>query len=81
MTLEKELLNETKEWLTKIKAERKKIELKDRSKQDTLKNIDAYISDAQHFLENGDLIRAFEAVIWSWCILELCLELGVFRKA
>lgn len=74
------LRNETEKWLKKIKAERKKIRLKDVSKKSMIKNMDAYISDSEHFLEKGDLIRAFEAVIWSWSILELCLELEIFAK-
>lgn len=81
MTLEKNLQTETEKWLKKIKTERKKIKLNDKSKENMLKNMDAYISDSQHFLKKGDMIRSFEAVIWSWSILELGLELEFFEKA
>lgn len=80
MTVEKDLKNETEKWLKKIQADRKKIRLADKSKENMLKNMDAYMSDSEHFLKKGDLIRSFEAVIWSWSILELGLELGIFSK-
>ena len=78
--MEETLRKETEKWLVKIKEERKKIELADTSKEEFLKNIDAYISDSEHFLENNDLIRAFEAVIWAWSILETCKELGILKS-
>ena len=78
MTLEKELKDETEKWLSRAKEKREEIVLVDNTKEDMLKNADAYISDAKHFLEKGDLIRAFEAVTWSWSIMELCLDLGIF---
>lgn len=33
-------------------------------------NFEAYISDARHFLEQGDYIRAFEAAVFASGILE-----------
>lgn len=79
MTLDKELKEETEKWLKRIKAERKKIALIG-SKKDFLRNIDAYISDSEHFLQKNDLIRAFEAVIWSWANLELGLQLNILKQ-
>lgn len=70
MGIEEELKQETQKWLEKIKHEREKIEL-GKSKVDFVKNIDAYISDSQHFLKKNDYIRAFEAVIWAWAYLEI----------
>ena len=81
MTLEKDLKQETEKWLKKIRTERKKIKLAESSKENMLKNMDAYISDSGHFLEKSDLIRSFEAVIWAWSILELGLELEIFKKS
>ena len=78
--IEKQLREETEKWLKKIKIERKKIKLSDKSKENVLKNMDAYVSDSEHFLKKGDLIRAFEAVTWAWSILELGLELEIFEK-
>ena len=77
--IEKELMEETNKWLEKIKEKRKRIVLKDESKTDLLKNIDAYISDTSHFLEKKDYIRAFEAVIWAWSWVEILGELGIIE--
>jgi len=43
-------------------------------------NITAYISDCRYFLEQGDLIRAFEAVIWAWAWIEIGLDVGVLVR-
>lgn len=80
MTIEKDLTRETEKWLKKAKEKRVKTVLLDKTKQGMLKNIDAYISDSEHFLKKDDLIRAFEAVTWAWSILELGLELEIFKK-
>lgn len=42
-----------------------------------LSNIRAYLSDSCHFAEKGDLIRAFEAVVWAWAWIEIGLEVGI----
>ena len=81
MSLENDLRKETNKWLVKIKDERKGIVLTDKKKPELLENIDAYIADSGHFLNKGDLIRAFEAVIWGWANLELGLELGILERA
>ena len=68
MAIDEDLRRETEKWLAKIEEERKKIGSGD---DYIIKNIDAYISDSRHFMEKGDLIRAFEAVVWSWAYLEI----------
>ncbi len=72
--IEKELEKETKKWLGKITG----VEITPISeKGEWLKeNIEAYISDCRHFLEENDLVRAFECVIWAWAFLEIGKELG-----
>jgi len=75
--LENDLRSETEKWLKKIKAERKKIRLKDKTKANFLTNIDAYISDSEHFLKKQDLIRSFEAVIWAWAWLEIGTQMKI----
>lgn len=77
MTVEKNLRAETEKWLKKAAAKRKKIRLLDKSKSDMIKNIDAYISDTEHFAKKGDLVRAFEAIVWAWAWIEILEELGV----
>ena len=73
-----ELREETEKWLSRAREKREEIALVDKSKEDMLKNVDAYISDAKHFMDKDDMVRAFEAVIWSWAIMETCLDLGIF---
>ena len=77
MAVEEDLRKETEKWLNKIKTERKKIVAC--SKEDFLKNIDAYISDSEHFLQSNDLIRAFEAVTYAWGILETLRNLEIIK--
>jgi hypothetical protein len=80
MSVETDLGEETEKWLAKIKSKRGKTVLIDKTKSELLENMDAYIADSEHFLKKGDLIRAFEAVIWSWANLELGLQLGILEQ-
>ena len=79
MALDEELKQETEKWLQRIKSEREKITLIDKNKENFLNNIDSYVADSEHFLANGDLIRAFEAVIWAFAWMEIGKELGIIR--
>ena len=45
-----------------------------------LENISAYLKDSNYFLEKGDLIRGFEAVIWAWAWMEIGLEIKSLEK-
>ena len=74
MVLYEELKKEIKKWLEKI--EKLEIKPKNDNGEEFKNNIEAYIHDSKYFLEGGDLIRAFEAVIWAWAFLEICKELG-----
>jgi len=69
------LKKETEKWLSKLEKGRSRVHILKESKElkAVLKNLDAYISDTRHFLQKGDFIRAFEAIIYGWGILE-CLE-------
>lgn len=77
--INEEIKAETEKWLKKAKEKRAKIKLLDKSKQDMIKNIDAYISDSQHFMKKGDLVRSFEAVIWCWAWMEILEELKIVK--
>ena len=70
MDVGEDLKHETEKWLKKAKEKRK-----DFPDGKHTKNIDAYISDSQHFMKKGDLVRAFEAVIWAWAWMEILEEL------
>lgn len=75
--LEEELRKETLKWLERIEDRVKEIE----GDEGFLRNINAYISDSRYFLEKGDLIRAFECVVWAWAWLEIGLEVGKLHEA
>lgn len=74
--LETGLREETLKWLGKAEDLFSDISGDERF----IENISAYISDSRYFLEKGDLIRAFEAVIWAWAWMEIGIETGDLKK-
>jgi hypothetical protein len=77
MDTEQSLIFETKKWLKKI--EDAKISAKEKRGEEYKKNIEAYISDSKHFMEKGDYVRAFEAVVWAWAFLEISKDLRLIE--
>ena len=76
---EKTLENETKKWLKKLEG-RLLVPIKETPEvNEQITNIKAYQSDCKHFLEKGDLVRAFEAIIYAWGILETLERLGLLK--
>lgn len=80
METEKRLTEEIEKWTGKMRAELENMEAYGSKGEEFTKNIKAYVSDSSHFLEKGDLIRSFEAIIWAWAWLEIGKELGFLRK-
>jgi len=76
MNLEESLLAETLKWQGKAEDLYARVG----GEGQFLENISAYISDSRYFLERGDLIRAFEAVIWAWAWMEIGLLEGILQK-
>ncbi|MEM7826802.1 MAG: DUF357 domain-containing protein [Candidatus Aenigmatarchaeota archaeon] len=74
MSIEKQLIEETNKWKNRIEAKIKEIKSLSEEEKKTLANINAYIKDSEYFLKRGDLIRAFEAVIWAWALYEINFE-------
>lgn len=72
------LKQEIEKMLTKIEPLVDKIEVRDEKGERMLSNMKAYIDDSKHFLENGDLVKSFEAIVFAYGILETCIDLGVF---
>ncbi|WP_456368826.1 DUF357 domain-containing protein [Geoglobus sp.] len=70
MNVEEELRKETLKWLERIEA------LKFDGDRRFVENIRAYISDSHYFLDKGDLVRAFECVVWAWAWLEIGRDFG-----
>lgn len=74
--LAEDLRAETLKWLTRAEELFRKLT----GEEQFLENISAYLSDSRHFLDKGDLIRAFEAVVWAWAWMEIGLERGMLRE-
>ena len=70
MRAEEELRLETFKWLEKIES----IEFS--GEKGFVENIRTYIKDSRYFLEKGDLVRAFECVVWAWAWLEIGRDYG-----
>jgi hypothetical protein len=75
--LEEDLRAETEKWQKKAQDLYENVS----GDSEFLENIFAYIRDCQYFLEKGDLIRAFEAVIWAWAWMEIGLEKGLLQQS
>jgi hypothetical protein len=73
--LENDLRAETVKWQKKAQDLYENIS----GDREFLENVSAYIRDCQYFLEKGDLIRAFEAVIWAWAWMEIGLDKGLLQ--
>ncbi len=76
---DKVTVEEIEKWASKLDAVSGSVDVFDTRGESMLQNMQAYISDSQHFKERGDLVRSFEALVWAWCIYEICSELGVFN--
>jgi len=76
--IEDELRNETEKWLERAEERLSKLKVKKGGKK-FLENVKAYVEDSKWFLERGDLIRAFECVIWAWAWMEIGLEVGLLE--
>ncbi len=74
--LAEDLRAETLKWLDRATGLFRNLAGDDRF----LENISAYLSDSKYFLEMGDLIRAFEAVVWAWAWMEIGLEMGLLSE-
>ncbi|MDI6721773.1 MAG: DUF357 domain-containing protein [Candidatus Aenigmarchaeota archaeon] len=73
------LKEEIEKWATRAKEKRKRIFV-EKGRENLLVNIDAYISDSEHFLRKNDLIRSFESIIWAWAWIEILQELRIVKE-
>jgi hypothetical protein len=78
---EDSLKRETTKWLAKLERDLKHVRstgrLADEQFKEAMENIRAYISDCKYFSEEGDLINAFEAIVYAWAILETMQRCGL----
>ncbi len=69
---QEKLKGETEKWLERLDAELEGVN----EDVDQMENVLAYRDDTRHFLKEEDFIRAWEAVIYAWGILETLQRLG-----
>jgi len=78
-----ELKQQTIKWLRKLEKEIKRIEsagkLPKPQYNSLIENMLAYVKDARHFIDKKDWVRAFEAVIYAYGILETCQRVGIIK--
>ncbi len=74
--VEEELRLETIKWIKK--AEEKFSEI--REENNFVVNAKAYLKDSKWFLEKGELIKAFECIIWAWAWIEIAEEIGLIKN-
>ena len=77
--LEPRLREEIEKWSKKLDRELKTTIAICQNGEKMLENAGAYFSDSKHFFEKGDLIRAFECLIWAWAWLEIGKELKLLK--
>lgn len=73
--VEERLEEETATWRKKLQKRLEEVD----ADEDIVENASAYLADAAHFEEEGDMVRAFEAVVWGWAWIEIGEELGVLE--
>jgi len=73
----KELIGE---WLTKLEKKLEKTKPIGKKGGEFLKNIHAYIVDTEHFLSQGDYVKAWELVSFAWGLFEGGEELGILES-
>lgn len=77
MDTESVLISETRKWKARIEEEMPKVSSKSAGGDEFLENIRAYIKDSEYFLGKKDFVRAFEAIIWAWAVLETGKKAGL----
>ena len=65
-------------WIDKLEPLLEEVEPKTSQASEFLENAKAYVRDSRHFMENGELVLSFEAMVWAWSIFELCKNLEIF---
>lgn len=74
------LREETAKWEDKLENRLESVEAADEDGEGLLENAAAYHQDVDHFKEQDDWVRAFEAVVWGWSWLEIGEQLGKIEE-
>lgn len=65
------LTEETDRWARRLDDALEEATAETQRGRAFLENVRAYRNDADHFEDEGDRVRAFEAVVWAWAWLEI----------
>ncbi len=68
------LRDETSKWKERLDEKLEEVEVQGSEGREMIDNARAYLEDSRHFEEEGDMVRAFEAVVWGWAWLEIAEE-------
>ena len=70
---------EIDKWYEKLVKRLEKTKSKNDLGKEFLENVNAYKKDCIYFLEKGDYMRSFEAVVWAWAWLEIGEKIDIFE--
>jgi len=65
---------EITKWLDKLEPMLENVEVVNQRGESFLQNAKAYVSDSRHFLEQGNLVKSFEAMIWASFLSEIRID-------
>lgn len=71
-----ELEELTKKEIEKMENVFKEVKIKDAKALEVYNLALSYFTDAKHFLDKKDFVRAFEAIVICWAYLDACLHFG-----
>ncbi|MEA1905285.1 MAG: DUF357 domain-containing protein [Candidatus Hadarchaeota archaeon] len=74
--LKDELRQEIEKWSKRLDEKIPGTSTPDDEGVKLLEDVRAYREDSIHFLEQDDLIKSFECLIWAWALLETGKRLG-----
>ncbi|MFB6265991.1 MAG: DUF357 domain-containing protein [Candidatus Nanohaloarchaea archaeon] len=76
MEAEERLEEETRKWRERLEGKLEEVGAKGEKGENIVENAQAYLEDSEHFEDEGDMVRAFESVVWGWAWLEIGEEMG-----
>ncbi len=80
MTTEIVLEKETEKWLRVLEERYNKAQILDKTANNEMENVKAYLSDSKHFLSKKDFVKAFEAVMYAYGIYEACFRMDLIKE-
>ncbi|KXA99985.1 hypothetical protein AKJ47_00135 [candidate division MSBL1 archaeon SCGC-AAA261G05] len=79
--LSDELQQEIERWTRKLDEKLPRLVARNGPGKEILENARAYRGDSQHFLQDDDLIKSFESLIWAWALIETGENLGHLKPS